>query len=273
MTEQEIKLKVNWAKHKVLDMCCAAGKGHLTSAYSCAEVIAVLYYAVLRLDPKVPNWKIRDRFIMSKNHGSLMTYPILADLGFLEENELKTFMQDGTRLGGHSKLGIPGVEFSGGSLGIGLGVATGLAYAAKMDQEDWMTFCLVGDAECYEGAIWEAAMLAAHQQLNNLVLIIDRNRLGITGFTEDLLQLEPLSDKWRAFGWDVCDVNGHDVHMLLDVFTTIRERRNQKPLAVISHTVKGHGIDFMSDAPLCHGVSPQGIDQERAYAQLEENKV
>ncbi len=272
MTVQEITKKVAAAKQKVLNMCVAAGKGHVTTAYSCAEIVAVLYYDILRIDPQRPGWANRDRFIMSKNHGSVMTYPILADLGFFDVAELETFMIDGTRLGGHSKLCLPGVDFAGGSLGIGLGVAVGMAYAAKMDRKEWLTFCLIGDAECYEGAIWEAAMLAGHHKLSNLVTILDRNRLGVTGFTEEQLRLAPLADKWSAFGWEVREVNGHSIEDLLVVFSDIRDTQRDKPLMIIANTTKGHGIDFMSDAPLYHGEPPKGDNIERAYAQLEVNR-
>ena len=271
MTEQEIKAKVNMAKRRVLDMCVSAKKGHVTTAYSCAEIIAVLYYAVMRVDPQNPQWRERDRFVMSKNHGSVMTYPILADLGFFDASELDTFMAGGTRLGGHSKLCLPGVDFAGGSLGVGLGVAVGMAYAAKLNRESWLTFCLIGDAECYEGSIWEAAMLAAHHKLNNLVGIVDRNRLGITGFTEDLLRLEPLSAKWSAFGWNVVEIDGHNITEIMDVLSNIRDQKRENPLMIIANTTKGHGIDFMSDEPLCHGEAPKANDIERAYAQLEVN--
>lgn len=272
LKEQEIKAKVNIAKRRVLDMCVSAQKGHLTTAYSCAEIIAVLYYAVMRIDPQDPKWRERDRFVLSKNHGSVMTYPILADLGFFDVSELDTFMADGTRLGGHSKLCLPGVEFAGGSLGIGLGVAVGMAYAAKLDHESWLTFCLIGDAECDEGAIWEAAMLAGHHKLNNLVGILDRNRLGVTGFTEDLLRLEPLSAKWTAFGWDVKEIDGHNIAAIMDALSDIRSPERERPLMIIANTTKGHGIDFMSDKPLCHGEAPKANDIERAYAQLEVNR-
>jgi len=272
MTAQEIESKVNLAKSRVLDMGVSAGKGHITSAYSCAEIVAVLYYEILRLRPKEPRWEDRDRFVMSKNHGSLMTYPILADLGFFDSAELNTFMADGTRLGGHSKLCLPGVDFAGGSLGIGLGVAAGMAYAAKMDRKDWLKFCLIGDAECYEGAIWEAAMLAGHHRLNNLIGILDRNRLGVTGFTEDLLRLAPLADKWSAFGWDVREVNGHSVREILLALSDVHDPKRDKPLMMIANTTKGNGINFMSDQPLCHGEAPKAQNVERAYAQLEANQ-
>jgi transketolase len=264
-----IEQKTAWAKHKVLEMCVHANLGHLTTAYSCAEIVATLYYGVMHIDPKNPQRDDRDRFIMSKNHGSVMTYPILADIGFFDLSELDTFMSDGTRLGGHSKLGLPGVDFSGGSLGIGLGVAAGLAYSAKMDNKKWLTFTIVGDAECYEGSIWEAAMFASHNKLHNLIALLDRNRLGVTGFTEDLLRLEPIADKWEAFGWEVRTVNGHSIHELLDSLVDVRERKTNKPLMIIAETIKGNGIDFMSNEPLYHGVPPKSADIKRAFKQLE----
>ena len=263
-----IEQKVAWAKRKVLEMCIQANLGHLTTAYSCAEIVATLYYGVMRVDPDKPQWDDRDRFIMSKNHGSIMTYPILADMGFFDLSELDTFMADGTHLGGHSKSGLPGVDFSGGSLGIGLGVASGLAYSAKMDVKDWLTFTLVGDAESYEGSIWEAAMFAGHNELHNLIAVLDRNRLGVTGFTENLLRLEPISDKWSAFGWEVRKVDGHNIKALFESLSDVRERKTNKPLMIIAETTKGNGIDFMSNEPLYHGVPPKSTDIERAFRQL-----
>ena len=260
------------AKRKVLEMCIGAQLGHLTSAYSCAEIVAVLYYEVMRHNPQNPTWVERDRFIMSKNHGSLMTYPILSDLGYFPESELDTFMQDGTRLGGHSKLILDGVDYAGGSLGIGLGVGAGLAYAAKMDSGDWLTFVLIGDGECYEGSIWEAAMFAAHNQLGNLIAIVDRNRLCCTDFTEKILRLESLSDKWRAFGWDTLEIDGHNVEQILSSFEGIRNVKKEKPFVIIANTTKGNGIDFMSDAPLFHGIAPAGDDILRARVQIQEAK-
>jgi transketolase len=265
----ELRQKVRRAKRKVLEMCVAAGKGHLTTAYSCAEIVSVLFYEVLRIDSKNPRWSERDRFIMSKNHGSLMTYPILADLGYFDENELNTFMTDNTRLGGHSKLNIDGTDFAGGSLGIGLGVGVGLAYAAKMDKRDFLTFVLIGDGESYEGAIWEAAMVAAHNKLGNLIAVLDRNRLCCTDFTEKILRLEPFADKWRAFGWDVEEIDGHSISQLTAAFDGIHEQKREKPFVIIANTTKGNGIDFMSNAPLYHGVAPEKHNIEKAFAQLE----
>jgi transketolase len=272
MNEQKavfIRQKTSEAKMRTFTMCVDAGKGHLTSAYSCAEIIAVLYYDVMRHDPQNPTWENRDRFIMSKNHGTVIQYPFLADLGYFPEEELGTYMQDGGRLAGHSYRVVEGIDFSGGSLGIGLGVGAGLAYAAKMDSHDWLTFVLIGDGECYEGSIWEAAMFASHNKLGNLVAILDRNGLACTDFTESMLRLEPLGKKWQAFGWDVKHVDGHDVNGLLAVFQDIHCFNSERPLVIIAETVKGNGIDFMCNNPFAHGQVPTGDNITHAYAQLE----
>jgi len=268
-----IRQKTWEAKKKVLEMCVMANKGHLTTAYSCAEIVAVLYYGIMRHDPKNPNEPLRDRFIMSKNHGSLMLYPILADFGYFPDSELLTFMQDGTRLGGHAKTILEGIDFAGGSLGMGLGVGAGLAYAAKMDKQDWLTFVLIGDGECYEGSIWEAAMFTSHNALGNLIAIVDRNRLCCTDFTEKILKLDPLANKWQAFGWDVIEVDGHNVDELLFYLGNVHNVKRQKPLVLIANTTKGNGIDFMSDAPLYHGIAPEKENIERAFFQINKGKV
>ena len=264
-------------RKNIIEMTYAVGGvgAHLGGSLSMVEILAALYIGTLKFRLENLEWAERDRVILSKGHAALALYPTLVQAGMLSEEELYCFKKDGSHLTAHPSChGVPGVEFASGSLGQGLSLGVGVALALK--RKNYLSsrvFVLLGDGECNEGSVWEAALFANHFRLNNLVAIIDHNRMQSLDFNENTLEIENFGSKWRAFGWDVCDVNGHDVHMLLDVFTTIRERRNQKPLAVISHTVKGHGIDFMSDAPLCHGVSPQGIDQERAYAQLEENKV
>lgn len=264
-----IKHKTYEARKKVLEMCVNAGAGHLTSAYSCAEIVAVLYHAIMNVDPQNPGWEDRDRLIISKNHGSVMQYPFLADLGFFPENELMTFMQDGSRIGGHSKKTFPGIDFSGGSLGIGLGIGAGIAYSAKTSGKKWYTFVIVGDGECYEGSIWEAAMFAGHNQLKNLVVILDRNGMCCTDFTANLLNQEPFAAKWQSFGWDTFEVNGHDIGELIGVLENVRERGSARPLCIIANTIKGGGIDFISNKPLMHGIAPKGEDITKAFEALE----
>lgn len=261
--------KVKWAKQECLKLCVNAGIGHVTSAFSCAEIVATLYYEIMQIDPHDPHWEDRDRFVMSKNHGSVITYPILADLGYTNFSEIETFLKVGSSYGAHSKMQNPGVDFAGGALGIGIGVACGMAYAAKQAQKSWLTFCIVGDGECYEGSVWEAALFAGHYQLNDLILIVDRNKLCLTSFTEKMLALEPLEDKFRAFGWEVRTINGHALPEIKEALSDVRNRQSKKPLCVIANTVKGHGIDFMENEPFWHGLAPSGEKAERAFAQVE----
>lgn len=253
MLKKDLQEKVKDIKLKCLELCINAGEGHITSAFSCAEIVCVLYYEIMKILPY--NQDERDRFVMSKNHGSVITYPILRDLGFF--NKEYGFLKNGSLLGPHTKLNVEGIDFAGGSLGIGLGVACGMAYSAKYSNQSWLTFCIVGDGELYEGSIWEAIMFAAHNKLSNLVLIIDRNQLCMTGFTEKMLQLEPISDKLISFGWEVRSIDGHNIDMIKNSLADVRTRIG-KPLCILANTVKGKGITFMENNPFAHGVVPIG---------------
>lgn len=259
--------KVAEIKERALEMCSRARAGHVTSAFSIAEVVSVLYYEVMRLDPKNPAWEDRDRFVMSKNHASVITYPILQDLGFLDPKE--EFLANGSKLGIHSKPGVPGVDFAGGSLGIGIGFACGEAYYAKTKKKDYRVFCVVGDGECYEGSVWEAFLFAGAKELNNLVVVIDRNRLCITDFTENLLPLESLKEKMEAFRFETVEIDGHDLGAIRGAFARVGAPR-QKPLCIIADTIKGHGVDFFENVPLWHGKAPVDADAEKAKKQLTE---
>lgn len=265
-----LRNKVNMSKHKVLDLCVKAGMGHVSSAYSCAEILCVLYYSVMNIRPDEPDYENRDRFIMSKNHASIMQYPILADMGFIKPEELDDFLSpEGSMFGSHSKLAIPGVDFAGGSLGLGIGVAAGIAYAAKSDKKDYKIYCLLGDGELYEGSVWESVMFASHNNLSNLVAIVDRNKLAITDYTENMLRLESIIEKWKAFGWEVISCNGHDIRQLLDVFERAGNRKSDTPLVIIADTEKGKGIDFIEGKLNWHGAAPKKEQVESAYNSLE----
>lgn len=260
--------KVYDTKRKCLEMCVHAGSGHVTSAFSCAEIAVVLYYDVMDLRKELPA-QDRDHFIMSKNHGSVITYPILADFGYFEESELRTFLGNGSRLGPHAKMCVPGVEFAGGSLGIGLGASAGFAYGQRLRGGQGDTFVLVGDGESYEGSIWEAVMFAGHQKLDNLVAIVDRNRLACTDYTEHMLSQEPLADKWMAFGWEVREIDGHDVEQVAEALHWAAGYKG-KPVCVIADTEKGHGIPFMCNNPFMHGEAPKGEKVPLAFEALEQ---
>lgn len=240
-------------------MCVAAGTGHVSSSYSCLEVLVALYHGgVLRVDPKRPDWAGRDRFILSKGQASPALYVVLADMGFFHKSDLRTFAQRGGRFGVHLQNTVPGVEATTGSLGIGFGMAAGLALAAKLNRELHLTFVMLGDGECYEGSVWETAMLCSHHRLNNLVAFLDRNYLCATDFTENLLRLEPLAEKWRSFGWDVVCIDGHSHRQIAAALGNVRSRRSTHPLMIIADTVKGKGIDPICYDPLWHAVTPTG---------------
>ncbi|CAA6606418.1 Transketolase [Rhodospirillaceae bacterium LM-1] len=258
----------------ILETCIKAKTGHVTSCMSCVEILVALYHGgILRVDPKNPGWEGRDRFILSKGQASPALYAILAEMGFFDVKELEKFAQEGGIFGVHLQHTVPGVETTAGSLGLGFGVAAGLAMAARMDRKNHIVVTLLGDGELYEGSIWETAMFAGHHRLNNLVTIIDRNYLCTTDFTENLIKLEPLDDKWRSFGFAVERINGNDTAQLMDVLSYARSRRSDKPLAIIADTVKGQGIECMSNEPIWHGAAPTGAMVEKARADLERSFV
>lgn len=273
MNIDKLGRKANWVRNQILEMIVSADKGHIGGAFSCTDILVTLYYGgILRFDPNNPNWSERDRFILSKGHSCVALYAILADLGFFSISELNSFCQKGSMLGGHPDRNIPGIEADTGSLGHGLGIASGLALSAKIDKKDFMTVALLGDGECYEGSVWEAAMFAGHHQLNNLVAIVDRNRQCVTDFTEDCVRLEPLDNKWRAFGWDVRTINGHSFEELLDNLKDFRCRKSAQPLAIIANTIKGKGVSFMEGKLQYHHSIPTGEDLKRARQELTLNE-
>lgn len=265
----QLKNKSVWVRRQVLEMVVAAGKGHIGGAFSCADILTVLYYAgVLRFKPHHPEWPGRDRFILSKGHSAVTLYAILADLGFFKISELTKFCQNGSMLGGHPDRNIPGIEADTGSLGHGLGIASGLALSAKMDKKDFFSVVLLGDGECYEGSVWEAAMFAGHHKLNNLIAIVDRNCQCVTDFTEDCLLLEPFADKWRAFNWEVRLADGHSYEELLISLRDFRTRSDLRPLVIIARTIKGKGASFMERNLAWHHSVPEGDNLECARREL-----
>ena len=269
LSDTELIKKAKYVRKQTLEMCVQGG-GHLASSLSCADILVALYYGrILRFNPANPNWEDRDRFIISKGHGAIALYPILANLGFFPDDELSRFCQGIGMLGAHPDTNIPGIEVITGSLGHGLGIATGLALAAKIDGKKYRMVALLGDGECYEGSIWEAAMFAGHHELNNLIGIIDRNGLTVTGFTENSLRLNPMDDKWKSFGWEVCTINGHSFHEILTAFKDYRSRSINKPLMIIANTTKAKGISFMENDPMAHTFIPSGEQLEKARAELE----
>jgi len=264
--------KAHYIRNQVLDMCVRAGTGHVTSSFSCAEILVALYHGgILRYDVSNPEWCDRDRFVLSKGQASPILYSVLADVGFFPESWLDQFCQANGPFGVHLQCDVPGVEVTTGSLGHGLGIGAGMALAAKMDRKLYMTVVLLGDGECYEGSIWESAMYAGHRRLNNLIAIVDRNWLCATDFTENCVQLNPMGTKWEACGWEVVNINGHSLQEIFNAFDGFRSMKLDKPLVIIADTVKGKGISFMEDQPLWHAVAPKG--KEAKMAKIELNKI
>jgi len=230
-------------RRKVVGALLGGNRGHLGASMSLIEILRVLYDEVLRYDASNPAWRDRDRFILSKGHGCLAQYALLADKGFFPESELTRFCRDGSLLGGHPEHQIPGVEASTGSLGHGLSIATGMALAARHDGRGSRVFVVIGDGESNEGSVWEAALSAAKHRLTNLTVVVDRNAMQSYAATAEVLDLEPFADKWRAFNFGVAEVDGHDVAALRQVFASL-PLAPDRPSAVICRTVKGKGIPF-----------------------------
>ena len=236
-----------------------------------ADLLAVLYGRVLRFDPTRPAWPDRDRFILSKGHGCAALYAVLAECGFFPEEWLETYYADGTRLPGHAThTDTPGVELSTGSLGHGFPVACGMALAARRDGKAHRVFAMVSDGECDEGSTWEAALFAPHHQLDNLVVLVDFNKVQSLGTVADVMGLEPLAEKWRAFGWATHEIDGHDVTALEDTLTRLPLEPG-KPSCIVAHTVKGKGVSFMEHNLQFHYTPPRGDEVQRALAEIEEH--
>lgn len=253
----QLQSKTLQIKNRVLDVFEKGHSGHISSSYSCAELMTALFYGgVMHFDPANPNWDGRDRFLLSKGHAGIIYYTILADLGYFPQEELDKFAQPGGKVGVHVHKSVPGVEANSGSLASAFGVAVGMALAAKLDLKNHLVFALLGDGECYEGAVWESALCAAGKHLNNLVVIVDHNHMCCSGFIADNLPSEPLDRKWEAFGFDVVTINGHDFAQILKALSGIRCRKSDKPLCIIADTVKANGLASVENTPLCHGFGP-----------------
>lgn len=256
-------------RYHTLLMIHRARSSHIGTSFSMAELLAVLYGKILRIDPAYPDWPDRDRFILSKGHGCAALYAVLAERGFFPLKWLDTFYQNGSRLPGHAThTYLPGVEVSTGSLGHGLSIACGMALAAKRDGKSYRVFALLSDGECDEGSTWEAVLFASHHRLDNLIAIVDYNKIQSVGRVEEVINLEPFAEKWRSFGWAVREIDGHDIPEIEDALTQVPFETG-RPSCVIAHTVKGKGVSFMEDKLLWHYRSPQGEEYDAALAELE----
>jgi transketolase len=261
--------KAKFCRTQTIRLIAIAKSGHYGSVFSAAEIFATLYYHVLRHDPQRPGWSDRDRFILSKGHAAVGLYPLLADVGYFDAALLDTYTRLGSAFGDHPDMRkIPGIDFSSGSLGHGLSVGVGMALAARVTERGYRVYVLLGDGELDEGQVWEAAMSAAHFRLGNLVAIVDRNLVSVDGETAEVMDIEPLTDKWTAFGWRVHEVDGHDLEALLDCFEGLPDPASGQPTVLVAHTVAGKGVSFMEDRFEWHLGYLAPDDQARALAEL-----
>ena len=269
-----LREKAKTIRQEILKMIHGAGSGHSGGALSTADIITCLYFSELHVKPENPNWAGRDRFILSKGHGCAALYAALALRGFFPEAEFSTFRQTGSILQGHPDMGkTPGVEMNTGALGLGICAATGMALAARHLKSDTRVYVLMSDGEMDEGSVWEAAMFAANYGLDNLVGIIDRNKIQCEDFTCKIMPLEPLRDKWHSFGWHTIEIDGHDIGQILQSFAEARSTKG-KPSVIIAHTTKGKGVSFMENQPKWHGTTaPTESELRTALRELEDELV
>jgi len=256
-------------RRHIISMTGKAGSGHPGGSLSAVEIVTSLYFKVLRHKPSDPGWSDRDRFILSKGHAAPVLYATLAECGYFPVDELATLRQLDSRLQGHTDRTLtPGVEMSAGALGQGLSFAVGVALAGRLNAQDYRVYVLLGDGECDEGQIWEAAMASAHFKVDNLVAIVDNNGLQIDGWNRDVMNLDPFNKKWQAFGWHVIEVDGHDLTQLIDAFDRAKLVKRQ-PVVIIAHTIKGKGVSFMENNVDFHGKAPSAEEVKIALKELE----
>lgn len=265
MSIEELKEKARWLRCTSLKMISYAGSGHPGGSLSEVEILTVLYYTQMNIDPKNPGWEDRDRFILSKGHCCPPLYAVLADKGYFDIEHLWTLRKFGSILQGHPNIITPGIDSVSGSLGNGLSVGVGMCMAGRAHKKNYNVYVLLGDGELQEGCVWEAAMCAAQHRIGRLTAIVDYNNLQINGTIDSIVGIEPLADKWRDFGWNVSEVNGHDIKELTDAFQDCSKSEN--PSVIIAHTVKGKGVSYMENMPKWHG---SAISDEELTAALRE---
>lgn len=264
---ERLRERAKFVRTETVRLIQIAKSGHFSSVFSAAEIIATLYYHTMSIS-KDPNWADRDRLILSKGHVAVGVYPILADLGYFPKQWLESYAKLGSPLGDHPDMRkVPGIDFSSGSLGHGLSIGLGMALWLRLRKSPARVFVLLGDAELNEGQIWEAAQAAAHYHVDNLIGIVDRNQMGLDGHTEEIMSVEPLPDKWSAFGWQVHECDGHSVEELVRTFDNI-PRSSGRPQVVIAHTVKGKGVKFMELSRVWHLGYLHGVDAESVTQEL-----
>lgn len=269
----ELKQKAKELRKEIITMIYNAQSGHPGGSLSAIDALVGLYYYKLRVDSKNPLWSGRDRFVLSKGHCSPAIYAVLADKGFFPKSELNGYRKIGRMLQGHPELSTPGIDFAGGALGQGICFALGIALACRLDKINCNVFSMIGDGESQEGAVWEASMAAVFHKLDNLIVIIDKNQVQQTGKVKDVMDIGNAAMKWKAFGWNVIDINGHDMSQVVKALDKASKMKNKKPTIIISNTIKGKGVSFMELNHKFHGKAPNDEEYKKAMDDIEKIDV
>lgn len=267
--ERELRILSTKMRMRALEAVHAADSGHIGGSFSIMDILTYLYFNKMRIKPNNPQWELRDRLVLSKGHCTPALYSVLAERGFFDKKKLLSFRDVNSMLSGHAEIHVPGVDASTGSLGHGVSVAVGMALNAKIDKSDYRVYAIAGDGEIQEGQIWEAAMSASHFHLDNLTLIVDNNDLQIDGSIKDVMSPYPIDEKFKAFGWHVININGHDFYEINNAIAE-SENHRQSPTVIIARTIKGKGVSFMENVVDWHGETPSEAQYEAAMAELRE---
>ncbi len=268
MSIEELKQMAAVIRCDIIDMICTANAGHPGGSLSAADIVTALYFRVMRLDPENPSWSDRDRFILSKGHACPVWYAALAERGYFDREHLGTLRRINSILQGHpDMIKTPGIDMTAGSLGHGLSVGLGMALGGKLQGKDYSVWIIIGDGESQEGSIWEAAMAAANWKVDNLTAILDRNNLQNDDFVDDIMSIEPLADKWRAFGWNVVEIDGHDMKEVVEALEGAKAHKG-RPTMIIAKTVKGKGVSFMENVCEWHGKAPSKQQADQALEEI-----
>src|SRR3989338_4601405 len=265
----DLKQKAKELRKNIISIIYKAQSGHPGGSLSAIDMLVALYYYKLNIKPKDSKWEDRDRFVLSKGHCSPAIYSVLADKGFFPKSELEGYRKIGRMLQGHPELNTPGIEFAGGSLGQGISFSVGLSLAGKIDKKNYKVYAMIGDGETQEGVVWEASMAAAHYKLNNLVVILDKNQVQQTGKVKDVMDIGNAAEKWKAFGFNVLEINGHDMKECVSALDKATSFNNNKPTIIVSNTIKGKGVSFMELNHKFHGKSPNEEEYKKAMEEIE----
>ena len=265
----ELKHKAKELRKEIITMIYNAQSGHPGGSLSAIDMLVGLYYHKLKIDPKNPMWQDRDRFVLSKGHCSPAIYAVLADKGYFPKSELDGYRKINRMLQGHPELSTPGIDFAGGALGQGICFAVGIALACRLDKRNCNVYAMIGDGESQEGAVWESSMAAAFYKLDNLIVVLDKNQVQQTGKVKEIMDIGNAALKWKAFGWNVIEMNGHDMSQIVKALDKAEKMKNKKPTIIVSNTVKGKGVSFMELNHKFHGKAPNDEEYKKAMEEIE----